>query len=98
MENHEEDDLDELRSTVYTFPQSVQDVIEQVRHVVNLLSNCYLMPACDNHDYFFYQHLQTFVYIEFFATSRKLCLFIYKYKMFMFNKIFFFYIYAICYS
>ncbi|EZA62262.1 vacuolar protein sorting-associated protein 53 homolog [Ooceraea biroi] len=30
MENHEEDDLEELRSTVYTFPPSVQSVIEQV--------------------------------------------------------------------
>ncbi|XP_032672453.1 vacuolar protein sorting-associated protein 53 homolog [Odontomachus brunneus] len=30
MENHEEDDLEELRSTVYTFPQNVQNVIEQV--------------------------------------------------------------------
>ncbi|XP_020283021.1 vacuolar protein sorting-associated protein 53 homolog [Pseudomyrmex gracilis] len=30
MENHEEDDLEELRSTVYTFPPSVQNVIEQV--------------------------------------------------------------------
>jgi len=40
MENHEEDDLEELRSTVYTFPPSVQSVIEQVRSVMNLLSNC----------------------------------------------------------
>lgn len=39
MENHEEDDLDELRSTVYTFPQNVQNVIEQVRFLANLLSN-----------------------------------------------------------
>lgn len=33
MENYEEDDL-ELRSTVYTFPPSVQNVIEQVRFTV----------------------------------------------------------------
>lgn len=30
MESHEEDDLDDLQSTVYTFPPSVQNVIEQV--------------------------------------------------------------------
>ncbi|EFN69602.1 Vacuolar protein sorting-associated protein 53-like protein [Camponotus floridanus] len=30
MENHEEDDLEELRSTIYTFPPDVQNVIEQV--------------------------------------------------------------------
>ncbi|XP_029665254.1 vacuolar protein sorting-associated protein 53 homolog [Formica exsecta] len=30
MENHEEDDLEELRSTIYTFPPNVQNVIEQV--------------------------------------------------------------------
>ncbi|EFN82571.1 vacuolar protein sorting-associated protein 53 homolog [Harpegnathos saltator] len=30
MESHEEDNLEELRSTVYTFPQNVQNVIEQV--------------------------------------------------------------------
>lgn len=35
MENHEEDDLEELRSTVYTFPPDVQNVIEQVRLVVS---------------------------------------------------------------
>lgn len=44
MENHEEDDLEELRSTVYTFPQNVQNVIEQVRFLGNLLSN--LSPTC----------------------------------------------------
>ncbi|CAL7944693.1 unnamed protein product [Xylocopa violacea] len=30
MEGHEEDDLEDLNSTVYTFPPSVQNVIEQV--------------------------------------------------------------------
>ncbi|XP_034195572.1 vacuolar protein sorting 53 isoform X1 [Osmia lignaria lignaria] len=30
MEGHEEDDLDDLNSTVYTFPPNVQNVIEQV--------------------------------------------------------------------
>ncbi|OAD52537.1 Vacuolar protein sorting-associated protein 53 like protein [Eufriesea mexicana] len=30
MEGHEEDDLEDLRSTIYTFPPNVQNVIEQV--------------------------------------------------------------------
>lgn len=39
MEGHEEDDLDDLNSTVYTFPPNVQNVIEQVKFIMKL-SNC----------------------------------------------------------
>lgn len=46
MENHEEDDLEELRSTVYIFPQDVQKVIEQVRFIATLLSNYLLNSVC----------------------------------------------------
>lgn len=35
MEGHEEDDLEDLRSTIYTFPPNVQNVIEQVRFTTN---------------------------------------------------------------
>lgn len=38
MEGHEEDELEDLHSTVYTFPPNVQNVIEQVR--MTGLSNC----------------------------------------------------------
>lgn len=31
MGSHEEDDLDHLQSSIYTFPESVQHVIEQVK-------------------------------------------------------------------
>lgn len=31
MEIHEDDDSEELHSTIYTFPPNVQNVIEQVR-------------------------------------------------------------------
>ncbi|KAL6259695.1 hypothetical protein P5V15_009610 [Pogonomyrmex californicus] len=37
MENHEEDELEELRSTVYTFPPNVQNVIEQVLTITDTL-------------------------------------------------------------
>lgn len=37
MSTHEEDEIEDLRSTVYTFPSSVQSVIEQVR--IELMSN-----------------------------------------------------------
>ncbi|KYQ56266.1 Vacuolar protein sorting-associated protein 53 like protein [Trachymyrmex zeteki] len=37
MENHEEDELEELRSTIYTFPQNVQKVIEQVLTITDPL-------------------------------------------------------------
>lgn len=36
MGTHEEDDIEELQSTVYTFPTSVQTVIEQVRHFYSM--------------------------------------------------------------
>lgn len=39
MEGHEEDELEDLHSTVYTFPPNVQNVIEQVRMTVRL-SKC----------------------------------------------------------
>jgi len=42
MENHEEDELEELRSTVYTFPPNVQNVIEQVKSIANF---CLLLVA-----------------------------------------------------
>lgn len=37
MENHEEDELEELRSTVFTFPPNVQSVIEQVLNITDPL-------------------------------------------------------------
>ncbi|KAG5320644.1 VPS53 protein, partial [Acromyrmex heyeri] len=37
MENHEDDELEELRSTIYTFPQNVQKVIEQVLTITDPL-------------------------------------------------------------
>lgn len=36
MEGHEDDELEDLNSTIYTFPPNVQNVIEQVR----LITNC----------------------------------------------------------
>ncbi|XP_011691357.1 PREDICTED: vacuolar protein sorting-associated protein 53 homolog [Wasmannia auropunctata] len=39
MENHEEDELEELRSTVYTFPPNVQNVIEQVLNITDPLDH-----------------------------------------------------------
>lgn len=43
MSTHEEDEMEDLRSTVYTFPTSVQSVIEQVRIYVNLTFDVYLL-------------------------------------------------------
>ncbi|XP_025991195.2 vacuolar protein sorting-associated protein 53 homolog [Solenopsis invicta] len=37
MENHEEDELEELRSTIYTFPPNVQNVIEQILTITDPL-------------------------------------------------------------
>lgn len=36
MEGHEEDELEDLHSTIYTFPPNVQNVIEQVRLTIQL--------------------------------------------------------------
>lgn len=43
MGTHEEDDIEELQSTVYTLPASVQSVIEQVRN-----SNCIRLEVSKN--------------------------------------------------
>lgn len=40
MNGHEEDDLEDLNSTVYTFPPNVQNVIEQVKYTVKLSKIC----------------------------------------------------------
>lgn len=43
MEGHEDDELEDLNSTIYTFPPNVQNVIEQVRLITNCqnIFNCY---------------------------------------------------------
>lgn len=42
MEGHEDDELEDLNSTIYTFPPNVQNVIEQVR----LITNCQNIYNC----------------------------------------------------